>query len=124
MDIPQVFEKYFEKDYILLLTKTLYELKNAAYELFLPRGWKLKPELKWDGKDKSLSFSIGGRSDLGYAACKMIGGNLSEYTIYLEGSAIQVKSVVQKTVPLSATEAELNPGVYCYQYMMYALRVL
>ena len=31
MDIPQVFEKYFEEYYVLLLLKTLYGLKNAAY---------------------------------------------------------------------------------------------
>ena len=85
-------------------------MKNAAYELFLPIGWKLKPELKWDVKDKSLSFSIGGRSDSGYAACKMMGGGVvSGYTIYLEMAEILVKRVIQKTVPLSVTEAELNP---------------
>ena len=57
----------------MLLLKTLYGLKNAAYEFFPPRGWKLKPEQKWDGKDKSLNFSIGCRSDSDYAALKMMG---------------------------------------------------
>ena len=31
MDISQVFYKYLEEDYLLLLLKTLYGLKNAAY---------------------------------------------------------------------------------------------
>ena len=71
-----------------------------------------------------MNFSIGGRSDSDYAACKMMGRIVSGYDIYLEGASISVKSVIQKTVPLSVTEAELNPGVYCSQYIMYALRVL
>ena len=53
-----------------------------------------------------------------------MGRIVSGYAIYLEGVAILVKCVTQKTVPLSVTESELNPGVYCYQYMMYYLKVL
>ena len=71
-----------------------------------------------------MNFSIGGRSDSDYAACKMMVRIVSGYDIYLEGASILVKSVIQKTVTLSVTEAELNPGVYCSQYIMYDLRVL
>ena len=79
-------------------------MKNAAYELFPPRGSKLKPEQKWDGKDKSLNFSIGGRSDSDHAACKIMGKVVIGYAIYLEGAAILVKIEKQKTVSLSVTE--------------------
>ena len=84
----------------MLLLKTLYGLKNAAYKFCPSRVWKLKPERKWDGNDKSVKFSIGGRSDSGYAACKMIGISVSVYDVYLEGASISVKRVMQKTVPL------------------------
>ena len=44
MYIPKIFQKYFEEDQVLLLLKTLYGLKNAAYKFFPSRVWKLKPE--------------------------------------------------------------------------------
>ena len=54
----------------------------------------------------------------------MIRINVSGYAVYLEGSAISAKNVMQKIVALSVTEAELNAGISCAQDMIYALRVL
>ena len=48
----------------------------------------------------------------------MMGKIVSGYAIYLEGASISVKNVIQKTVLLSVTEAKLNPGVHCSQYMI------
>ena len=80
-----------------MLVKTLYGLKNAA---FSSRVGELKPEQKWDGNNKSVKFSIGGVSDSVYAACKIIGRSVSGYDVYLEGSEISVKRMMQKKLPL------------------------
>ena len=34
MDITQVFDKYFQENYPLMLLKTLYGLNNVAYEFW------------------------------------------------------------------------------------------
>ena len=124
IEIPQGFYKYLAEDYVLLLLKTLHGLKNAAYNFCPPRGWKLKPEQKWDGEDKRSKFRIGGRIDSDYVVGKMIRRSVSGYAVYLEGEAILMKSAMQKTVALLVTEAELNASASCAQDMMYALRVL
>ena len=56
------------------------------------KGWKLKPDLKWDGKYKSFKFSIRGRSHLDYAACNISMRRVIGYDVYLKGSVILVKS--------------------------------
>ena len=65
----------------MLLLKILYGLKNEAFTFCPSKVWKLKPEQKWDGNDKSVKLSIGDRSDSGYAACKMIGRSVSGYDV-------------------------------------------
>jgi hypothetical protein len=44
---------------------------------FPERGWNLKPERKWDGKDKDFEFVLNGRSDSDYASCKARRRNVS-----------------------------------------------
>mmetsp|Transcript_26467 Transcript_26467/g.32635 ORF Transcript_26467/g.32635 Transcript_26467/m.32635 type:complete len:91 (+) Transcript_26467:295-567(+) len=34
------------------------------------RGWVLRPNRKWDGKDTTFEFIISGKSDSNYATCK------------------------------------------------------
>lgn len=93
----------------------------AAYP---ERGWNLKPERKWDGKDRDFKFVINGRSDSDYASCKATRRSVSGWAVYLEGAPISAKSSMQKTVALSVTEAELMAAVSCAQDMMYAKRIL
>jgi hypothetical protein len=91
---------------------------------FPERGWHLKPERKWDGKDKDFEFVLNGRSDSDYASCKATRRSVSGWAVYLEGAPISAKSSMQKTVALSVTEAELMAAVSCAQDMMYAKRTL
>ena len=88
------------------------------------RGWVLKPNRKWDGKDKEFEFIINGMSDSDYAACKRTRRSVSGYAVMLEGAPINTKSTIQKTVALSVTEAEMNAGVSCVQDMLYAKKIL
>eukprot|EP00957_Ditylum_brightwellii_P210583 15365141-Ditylum_brightwellii.AAC.1 len=69
------------------------------------RGWKLKPNRIWDGKDKPFQ-------------------KVSGYTAFLDGAPITIKSVMQKIVVLSVTEAETIAGVQCVQDIMYCMRIL
>ena len=71
------------------------------------RGWFLKPERVWDGKDKNFKFRISGQSDSDYAKCPVTRRSVSGYSAFLEGAAVTVKSAMQKIVSLSVTEAEI-----------------
>ena len=88
------------------------------------RGWMLKPERKWDGKDKSFKFRVHGMADSDYAKCPVTRRSVSGYAAFLEGAAVSVKSAMQRVVALSVTEAELMAGVQCAQDMLYIKRVL
>ena len=44
--------------------------------------------------------------------------------MYLEGTPVTCKSIMQKIVALSVTEAELVAAVICVQHMLYVLRLL
>ena len=88
------------------------------------RGWTLKPERKWDGKDKTYKFRVHGLADSDYAKCPATRRSVSGYAVFLEGAAVSVKSAMQHVVALSVTEAELMAGVQCAQDMLYIKRVL
>ena len=88
------------------------------------RGWKLKPERTWNGKDKTFKFRIKGKSDSDYAKCPVTRRSVSGYATFLENTPITVKSAMQKIVALSVTEAEMVSGVQCAQDMLYIKRVL
>ena len=88
------------------------------------RGWELKPNRKWDGKDQSFLFKIRGKSDSNYATCKETRKSITGYLVWLEESLIAVKSGMQKIVALSVTEAEIIALVQCVQEMMYMKKVL
>jgi len=68
------------------------------------RGWKLKPNKTWDGK-KGFLFQIRGKSDSYYATCPTTRKNVSGYGVFLEGAPITVKSLIQRIIALSITEA-------------------
>ena len=87
------------------------------------RGWTLKPTGSWD-ESKSFKFIINGRSDSDYAKCPVTRRSVSGFVTYLMGALISAKSVMQKVVALSVTEAELIADVACTQDMLYIMRVL
>ena len=88
------------------------------------RGWELKPNRTWDGKDRSFLFKIRGKSDSNYATCKETRRSITGYLVWLEEALIAVKSGMQKIVALSVTEAEIIALVQCVQEMMYMKKVL
>eukprot|EP00957_Ditylum_brightwellii_P123080 9384271-Ditylum_brightwellii.AAC.1 len=88
------------------------------------RGWRLKPTRAWDGKDKSFEFYIKGMADSDYAKCPVMRRSVSGYATFLEDAPINVKSIMQKIVALSVTEAETITGVQCAQDMFYCKCIL
>ena len=87
------------------------------------RRWMLKPFGVWNG-DKNYEFVISGKSDSDYAKCPVTRRSVSGFLTYLMGALITAKSVMQKVVALSVTEAELMAGVQCVQDMLYIMRLL
>ena len=87
------------------------------------RGWTLKPNRKWNGR-KGFLFRIRGKSDSDYATCPITRKSVSGYAVFLEGAPITVKSLMQRIIALSVTEAETISGVACVQEMLYAMKIL
>ena len=69
------------------------------------KGWTLKPEQKWDSKDKSFKFQVHRLADSDYAKCPVTRRSVSGFAAFLEGAAVSVKSAMQQIVALSVTEA-------------------
>eukprot|EP00957_Ditylum_brightwellii_P022504 1698134-Ditylum_brightwellii.AAC.1 len=88
------------------------------------RGWLLKPTRTWNGKDKPFKFRIVGMADSDYAKCPVTRRSVSGCATFFEGAPITVKSVIQKVVALSVTEAKTIAGVQCVQDMLYCKRIL
>ena len=88
------------------------------------RGWYLKPDRRWKGFDKLFQFRIKGKSDSNYATCTDTRKSVTGYVVHFEGAPIAIKSVMQKIIALSATEAELIALVQCIQEMFYAKKVI
>ena len=88
------------------------------------RGWKLKPDRRWNGIDRTFKFKIKGKSDSDFANCPDTRRSVSGWAVYLEGAAVACKSIMQKIVALSVTEAELVAAVMCVQHMLYVMRLL
>eukprot|EP00957_Ditylum_brightwellii_P018199 1371246-Ditylum_brightwellii.AAC.1 len=63
-------------------------------------------------------------ADSDYAKCPVMRRSVSGYATFLKGAPITIKSVMQKVVALSVTEAETIAGVQCMQDMLYCKRVL
>jgi hypothetical protein len=88
------------------------------------RGWFLKPSRKWNPKDKTFKFRLRGRSDSNYGTDIETRRSVSGYVVYFEDAPVVVKSVMQKIVTLSSTEAELIAMVQCIQELMSVKKLL
>ena len=88
------------------------------------RGWFLKPTRKWNPKDKIFKFRLRGRSDSNYGTDVETRRSVSGYVVYFEDAPVVVKSVMQKIVTLSSTEAELIAMVQCIQELMAVKKLL
>jgi hypothetical protein len=99
--------------------------KIVAYLVSTPnRGWHLKPTRKWNSLDKVFEFIIRGRSDSNYGTDVETRRSVTGYAVYLEDAPIAIKSVMQRIITLSSTEAELLALVQCVQEMMATKRLL
>ncbi len=100
-------------------------LRDMKYCVNTPnRGWTLKPNRTWDGKDKSFEFIITAKSDSNYATCKETRRSVTGFAVYLEGALISVKSGMQKIVALSVSEAEIIALVQCIQEVMFVKKII
>ena len=88
------------------------------------RGWFLKPNRQWNGKDKSFKFRISGESDSDYAKCPVTRRSVSGYSTFLEGAPVTVKSAMQRMVALSVLEAEAFAAVSYAQDILYVMRII
>ena len=68
--------------------------------------------------------AITGISDANYATDPDNRKSVSGFSVFLNGAPISFKSVQQKVVTLSTTEAELYAITQCAQEMMFTLNVL
>jgi hypothetical protein len=102
--------------------KAMYRLMKYCVET-PERGLFLRPTREWDGNPE-FEFVILGRSDSNYATDTSNRRSTSGYSVFLEGSPISMKSIGQKSVTLSVTEAELSAGTSCAQDMLFAMRVI
>ena len=88
------------------------------------QGLLLKPNKKWDGKDKDFLFEIDGLSDSDYAKDPVTRRSVSGWTVTLNGAPYVRKSKMQKFVTLSVTEAECVAATSCVQDMIYGKNFL
>jgi hypothetical protein len=84
----------------------------------------LKPNERWDGKDKNHMFEIHGASDSDYAKDPITRRSVSGWAVFLHGAPFIRKSKMQKFVTLSVTEAECVAAASCVQDMMYGKQFL
>jgi hypothetical protein len=81
-------------------------------------GRKVEPKELWNG-DKEFEFVVSGKSDSNFNQCpetwKRVSGNVTE----VNGVPVLVKSVMQETMKLSVTEAELDSATSNAQDMLF-----
>ena len=95
------------------------------------RGWVLQPKKpagikgRYDfNKMKKHEFEVGGKSDSNYATCPDTRKSVSGYHTTLEDVPVSARSIMQKILALSVTEAELYSAVQCAQDMLYVKHVI
>ena len=88
------------------------------------QGLVIKPNKRWDGKDKNFLFEITGRSDSTFASDPDSKRSVSGWYAMLNGAAYTRKSKMQKFVTLSVTEAECVAATSCVQDMIYGKNFL
>jgi hypothetical protein len=88
------------------------------------KGLMLKPNKRWDPKDKDFEFEITGKSDSDFAKDPETRRSVSGWAAFLNGAPYARKSKMQKFVTLSVTEAECVSGTSCIQDMLYGKNFL
>ena len=88
------------------------------------KGLMLKPNRKWDPKDRSFQFEITGKSDSDFAKDPETRKSVSGWATFINGAPFVRKSKMQRFVMLSVTEAESVAATSCAQDMLYGKRFL
>ena len=90
------------------------------------RHWKLKiqPNVKWDGKEKDTQFIIYGKSDSTFASVPETMRSVMGYCAYLNGAAYSRKSLMEKVVATSVTEAETIAATECVKDMLFGKELI
>jgi hypothetical protein len=88
------------------------------------RGWILKPERAWDGKDKQFKFKILGKSDETFASCPDTSRSTTGGSVFLEGAPVVCISQGQTYCALSVTESALIAAVTVTQHMLFIMNLL
>ena len=79
------------------------------------RGWVLKPDRKWNGRDHEYEVEIDTEADSNYATCKETKKTITGLMVYIKGTEEAVNSGMQKIISLSTKKAELIAIVQCVQ---------
>jgi hypothetical protein len=87
------------------------------------RGRKIEPNARWDG-DKDFEFAVSGMSDSNFNQCPETRKSVSGNTTEVNGVPVLTKSVMQETMKLSVTEAELDSATTNVQDMLYVKLIL
>ena len=87
------------------------------------KGLVLKPDTSWDGS-KDFQFTIAGKSDSDFGKDPKTRRSVSGVQCTLNGAPFVQKSMMQKFVTTSVTEAELVAGTECVQGMLFGMRLL
>jgi hypothetical protein len=87
------------------------------------RGRKIEPNASWNGS-KDFEFVISGMSDSNFNQCPDTRKSVSGNTTIVNGVPVVTKSVMQDTMKLSVTEAELESATTNVQDMLYLKQIL
>lgn len=107
-------------------TKEHYEamLKVMQHCVSTPeKGRKIEPNARWNG-EKEFEFEISGMSDSNFNQCKDTRKSVSGNCTELNGVPVLVKSVMQETMKLSVTEAELEAATTNVQDMLFVKQIV
>jgi hypothetical protein len=87
------------------------------------RGRRIQPNARWDG-NKNYKFVVSGMSDSNFNQCPETRRSVSGNTTEVNGVPVLTKSVMQETVKLSVTEAELESATTNVQDLLYVKQIL
>jgi hypothetical protein len=87
------------------------------------RGRKIAPLQKWDGTTE-FEFVVSGKSDSTYNQCPETRRSVSGNTTEVNGVPVITKSIMQETMKLSVTEAELDSAVTNVQDMLFVKAII
>jgi hypothetical protein len=87
------------------------------------RGRKIEPLQQWDGSTE-FEFVVSSKSDSTYNQCPETRRSVSGNTMKVNGVLVITKSIMQETMKLSVTKAELDSAVTNVQDMLFVKLII